>query len=75
MVLDGIDPVLAKRETKVTLECTVTSVVKAQLAQSKDNLSDAAYLRGVHLEPRIKMMQVWADTLNSSSKACHRQLW
>lgn len=40
------------------------SVVKAQLAHSKDNLTDAAYLRGVHLEPRMKMMQVWADTLD-----------
>ncbi len=38
-------------------------VVKAQLSHAKDNLTDAAYLRGVHLERRTVMMHQWADWL------------
>lgn len=38
-------------------------IVKAQLSHAKDNLTDAAYLRGVHLERRAAMMQQWADVL------------
>lgn len=39
-------------------------IVKAQLSHAKDNLTDAAYLRGVHLERRTAMMQQWADALD-----------
>ncbi|GMV00402.1 MAG: tyrosine-type recombinase/integrase [Burkholderiaceae bacterium] len=39
-------------------------IVKAQLSHAKDNLTDAAYLRGVHLERRATMMQQWADALD-----------
>lgn len=39
-------------------------LVKAQLSHAKDNLTDAAYLRGVHLERRAAMMQQWADSLD-----------
>ena len=40
-------------------------VIKTQLSHAKDNLTDAAYLRGVHLERRTEMMQVWADSLDA----------
>ena len=40
-------------------------IIKTQLSHGKDNLTDAAYLRGVHLERRTKMMQVWADNLDA----------
>lgn len=40
-------------------------IVKAQLSHSKDNLTDAAYLRGVHLDRRADMMRTWADTLDA----------
>ncbi len=39
-------------------------IIKTQLSHAKDNLTDAAYLRGVHLEKRADMMQVWADKLD-----------
>jgi integrase len=41
-----------------------TEIVKAQLSHAKGNLTDAAYLRGVHLERRAAMMQQWADSLD-----------
>lgn len=34
-----------------------TEIIKAQLSHSKANLTDAAYLRGVHIERRAAMMQ------------------
>lgn len=40
-------------------------IIKTQLLHAKDNLTDAAYLRGVHLERRTEMMQVWADNLDA----------
>ena len=40
-------------------------IIKTQLSHAKENLTDAAYLRGVHLERRTKMMQVWADNLDA----------
>jgi integrase len=40
-------------------------IIKTQLSHAKDNLTDAAYLRGVHLERRAEMMQVWADNLDA----------
>ena len=40
-------------------------IIKTQLSHAKDNLTDAAYLRGVHLERRTEMMQVWADNLDA----------
>lgn len=40
-------------------------VIKAQLSHAKDNLTDAAYLRGVHIERRAEMMQAWADNLDA----------
>ncbi|MFY9477040.1 MAG: tyrosine-type recombinase/integrase [Pseudomonadota bacterium] len=39
-------------------------IIKTQLSHAKDNLTDAAYLRGVHLERRAEMMQAWADKLD-----------
>jgi len=39
-------------------------IVKAQLSHAKDNLTDAAYLRGIHLERRTAMMTKWADWLD-----------
>lgn len=42
-------------------------VVKAQLSHAKDTLTDAAYLRGVHLDRRRHMMQAWADNLDEHS--------
>lgn len=41
-----------------------TEVVKAQLSHAKDSLTDAAYLRGIHLERRTVMMRQWADWLD-----------
>lgn len=41
-----------------------TEVIKAQLSHAKANLTDAAYLRGQHVEKRAAMMQVWADHLD-----------
>lgn len=41
-----------------------TEVVKAQLSHAKDNLTEAAYLRSIHLERRTVMMQTWADSLD-----------
>lgn len=41
-----------------------SEIIKTQLSHAKDNLTDAAYLRGVHLERRAEMMQVWADKLD-----------
>ena len=38
--------------------------IKAQLSHAKDNLTDAAYLRGLHLEKRATMMQAWADEMD-----------
>lgn len=38
-------------------------IIKAQLSHAKDNLTDAAYLRGIHLERRAAMMAKWADWL------------
>jgi integrase len=40
-------------------------LIKTQLSHSKENLTDAAYLRGVHVERRAEMMQVWADNLDA----------
>lgn len=40
-------------------------IIKTQLSHAKDNLTDAAYLRGVHLERRAEMMQIWADKLDA----------
>ena len=40
-------------------------IIKTQLSHAKENLTDAAYLRGVHLERRTEMMQVWADNLDA----------
>lgn len=40
-----------------------TEIIKAQLSHAKDNLTDAAYLRGIHLERRAAMMAKWADWL------------
>ena len=40
-------------------------IIKTQLSHAKDNLTDAAYLRGIHLERRNEMMQVWADSLDA----------
>ena len=40
-------------------------IIKTQLSHAKGNLTDAAYLRGVHLERRTEMMQVWADNLDA----------
>lgn len=39
-------------------------IIKTQLSHAKDNLTDAAYLRGIHLERRVEMMQAWADKLD-----------
>ena len=39
--------------------------IKTQLSHAKENLTDAAYLRRVHLERRTEMMQVWADNLDA----------
>lgn len=39
-------------------------IVRAQLSHAKADLTEAAYLRGIHLEPRQRMMQVWADALD-----------
>jgi integrase len=39
-------------------------IIKTQLSHAKDNLTDAAYLRGVHMERRAEMMQAWADKLD-----------
>jgi len=41
-------------------------IVKAQLSHAKDNLTDAAYLRGVHLERRTTMMRQWADWIDGN---------
>lgn len=43
-----------------------TEIVKAQLSHAKANLTDAAYLRGVHIDRRVAMMQAWADELDVS---------
>lgn len=40
-------------------------IIKTQLSHAKDNLTDAAYLRGVHTERRGEMMQAWADNLEA----------
>jgi integrase len=40
-------------------------IIKTQLSHAKDNLTDAAYLRGVHLERRTEMMQAWANQLDA----------
>ena len=40
-------------------------IIKTQLSHAKENLTDAAYLRGIHLERRSEMMQVWADNLDA----------
>ena len=40
-------------------------IIKTQLSHAKENLTDAAYLRGVHLERRTEMMQVWANNLDA----------
>ena len=40
-------------------------IIKTQLSHSKDNLTDAAYLRGIHIERRTEMMQTWADSLDA----------
>ena len=40
-------------------------IIKTQLSHAKDNLTDAAYLCGIHLERRTEMMQVWADSLDA----------
>ncbi|HUW37668.1 MAG TPA: integrase arm-type DNA-binding domain-containing protein [Rhodocyclaceae bacterium] len=40
-------------------------IIKTQLSHAKENLTDAAYLRGIHLERRTEMMQVWADSLDA----------
>ena len=45
-----------------------TEIIKAQLSHAKDNLTDAAYLRGVHVERRAEMMQAWADLLEAPAK-------
>jgi len=39
-------------------------IIKTQLSHAKDNLTDAAYLRGIHIERRSEMMQAWADSLD-----------
>lgn len=44
-------------------------IVKAQLSHAKDNLTDAAYLRGVHLERRTAMMRQWAEWLEGKPTA------
>lgn len=43
-------------------------IVKAQLSHAKDNQTDAAYLRGVHLDARREMMQKWADALDAMKR-------
>jgi integrase len=45
-----------------------TEVIKAQLSHARESLTDAAYLRGLHLETRATMMQTWADRLDQMSK-------
>jgi integrase len=40
-------------------------IIKTQLSHAKSNLTDAAYLRGIHIERRSEMMQVWADHLDA----------
>ncbi|OIR07105.1 prophage CP4-57 integrase [mine drainage metagenome] len=40
-------------------------IIKTQLSHAKENLTDAAYLRGIHLERRAEMMQVCADSLDA----------
>ena len=40
-------------------------ITKTKLSHAKDNLTDAAYLRGIHLEWRTEMMQAWADSLDA----------
>lgn len=40
-------------------------IIKTQLSHAKDNLTDAAYLRGIHIERRTEMMQTWADSLDT----------
>lgn len=39
-------------------------IIKAQLSHAKDNLTDATYLRGIHIERRTAMMAKWADWLD-----------
>lgn len=46
-----------------------TEVIKAQLSHAKANLTDAAYLRGLHLEKRSAMMQAWANHLDGAPSA------
>lgn len=43
-----------------------TELVKAQLSHSKGSLTDAAYLRGVHIERRTEMMEAWANCLQAA---------
>jgi integrase len=40
-------------------------LIKTQLSHAKENLTDAAYLRGIHLDRRAEMVQVWADNLDA----------
>jgi integrase len=46
-----------------------TEFIKSQLSHAKANLTDAAYLRGLHVEKRAAMMQAWADHLEGSLAA------
>lgn len=42
-------------------------IIRAQLSHGKKDLTEAAYLRGIHLERRTAMMAAWSDWLDGKT--------
>jgi len=45
-----------------------TELIKEQLSHAKATLTDAAYLRGIHVDARADMMQTWANHLDQMER-------